>query len=215
MYFKLYVNAKPSKALFIWRWASSVGGTNFFARSHGKILSWPLGCVSLSRNHWRANIRTCKPFILVSKLVSACAAGNFSSRGLFIRNSGLVRRQSVWPGSWDLGSFVPGSHRAGQLASSYERNKCFCMDNRRSAGSRPSGPSHLPGPYEQALTEANIYHWAKPKQRTKSGKENENFPWCLSSQSQRAKTSPDLVLGTKYFKMAVQCSACMVRNILM
>ena len=94
----------------------------------------------------------------------------FLSRELFIRNSGLVRGQSVWPGSWDLGSFVPGSHRAGQLASSYERNKCFCMDNRRSAGSRPSGPSHLPGPYEQALTEANIYHWAIPKQRTKSGK---------------------------------------------
>ena len=42
------------------RWDSPLGGTNFFARSHGKILSWPLGCV-LSRNHWRANIRTCKP----------------------------------------------------------------------------------------------------------------------------------------------------------
>ena len=40
------------------RWDSPLGGTNFFARSHGKILSWPLGCV-LSRNHWRANIRTC------------------------------------------------------------------------------------------------------------------------------------------------------------
>ena len=42
------------------RWDSPLGGTNFFARSHGKNLSWPLGCV-LSRNHWRSNIRTCKP----------------------------------------------------------------------------------------------------------------------------------------------------------
>ena len=45
--------------------------------------------------------------------------------GLFIRDSRLVRRQSVWPGSWELGSLVPGSHRAGQLASSYERNNVF------------------------------------------------------------------------------------------
>ena len=40
--------------------------------------------------------------------------------GLFIWDNGLVRRRSVWPGSWDLGSLVPGSHKAGQLTSSYE-----------------------------------------------------------------------------------------------
>ena len=45
--------------------------------------------------------------------------------GLFILDSGLVRCQSVWPGMWDLGSLVPGSHRAGQLASSYERSNVF------------------------------------------------------------------------------------------
>ena len=44
---------------------------------------------------------------------------------LFIWDSGLVRHQSVWLDSWDLGSLVPGSHRAGQLASSYERNNVF------------------------------------------------------------------------------------------
>ena len=36
-----------------------------------------------------------------------------------------MRRQSVWPGSWDLGSLVPGSHQAGQLASSYELSNVF------------------------------------------------------------------------------------------
>ena len=42
------------------RWNSPPGGMNFFAHSHGKILSWPLGCV-LSHNHCHVNIRTCKP----------------------------------------------------------------------------------------------------------------------------------------------------------
>ena len=97
------------------RWDSPLGGTNFFARSHGKILSWPLGCV-LSRNHWRANIRTCKP--KAHAQLAIFHPGRWD--GLFIWDSGLVRRQSVWPVSWDHGSLVPGSHRAGQLACSYE-----------------------------------------------------------------------------------------------
>ena len=96
------------------RWDSPLGGTNFFARSHGKILSWPLGCV-LSRNHWRANIRTCKP--KAHAQLAIFHPGRWD--GLFIWDSGLVRLQSVWPVSWDHGSLVPGSHRAGQLACSY------------------------------------------------------------------------------------------------